>query len=172
MSWSSSGRCLQKYESTESLDSVGYLIPMIVFFSLYDDCTTLDDMKRKYVQQKIELFYDEKTLVRKTFDNLVRRVDFIEKDFADKSSWLVSNKSFDVVDQFEFSSNSETFLKPVFLADFSMNFTKCPVTVCLLIGPINKDDEKYQKIATFRQSDISEFTKEVSNIDGQEQKML
>ena len=45
--------------------------------------------------------------------------------------------------------DSRQFITPAFLTDFSLDFTKCPVTVCLLIAPFENKVESvtYEKFS-------------------------
>ena len=139
------------------------------FFSRFDACLSLDELRENYVEAKIELFFGAKTLIRRAFDKLVEQFDFADHRFVDRSSSIILNESFDKVDRFDFPVGSEKLFKPVFLVDFSMDLTKCPVTVCLLVvSPQNAESP----IETFRQTDASTFAKNVSNVGRQKSLLI
>ena len=84
-------------------------------------------------------------------ENIVEKDEHISETFCTDDDCLILNDSFKNVEISEetLEKGSKQFFKPVFLVDFSPNFTKCPLTVCLLIGPFENKVESvtYEKFS-------------------------
>jgi hypothetical protein len=123
---------------------------------MYDiKSTSVFDLKQKYVEEKIRQFFCRNTLIWTAFrkvakiylnglsveSTIVKDEKFIENMCADHS--LILNDSFKNVEVSKESilEDSTQTIKPVFLVDFTLDFTKCPVTVCLLAGPFHEKIE-------------------------------
>jgi hypothetical protein len=85
----------------------------------------------------MDQFFKRNTPIWRFFENCVLKLSLlglIEKRFTDKNSAVILKDKFETVEITEDSS----ILKLVFLADFSLDFSKCPVTVGLFVGSLEE----------------------------------
>ncbi len=62
-----------------------------------------------------------------------------DSEKVSKKNVLIFRNSFESADiSTDDVTSYDSIVRPLFLVDFSLDFSKCPITVCLLIGPLDE----------------------------------
>lgn len=127
---------------------------------IYDEATSLDQLKQIYADEKIRQFNCKNLPIWEEYRDLVKiilnKLCFQDLDSCtfEKEDILTLTGSFESVSISE--SNLATKNKiviPLFLlSNFSLDFSKCPITVCLLVGPLKFQDRLLNQRETFDQT--------------------
>ena len=148
-------------------------MPLFIFRT-FDDAKSVDELQEKYVDEKIDQFLSKKNLIWRTFLKVVdqfsstlNQIDEVKcKTFdfekVSKKDVLIFRNSFESVDiSPDDVSTDDSIFRPLFLVDFSLDFSKCPVTVCLIVGPLDQS-QKCDVITKTLEGNLKKSLKEIS----------
>ena len=141
-----------------------------IISSTYDNCISIEELQQKYVEEKLDLFFNEKVSVQKVLIELVEEVGLIERKLIDRDNAIVLNGTFETVDQIKLPQSPESFVRLIILVNFSLNLVKCPVNICLLIATDESFEQNDIIFGASRQNDgwskIAKQMKQVSLSEG------
>lgn len=109
---------------------------------------TLEDLEEQYITKKIEKLKNREILLWKKFNELsieitklIPLAKICNEDFQ-KNYFLKSPFSHDQIKEIFESPNSKTSIKICFVKSFKLDFSKCPLQVLLVCGPISERESQ------------------------------